>query len=229
MEQYNEPILITGCARSGTSMTAGVIHHCGAWGGNLRGPNKYNKKGMFENAEIVQGFVKPLLKRLGCDPLGQKPLPDINKIHRLPDDQAKACRRFVLETIRKQGYSGGPWYYKGAKLCLLWPLWHKAFPNARWIIVRRDPEDIVASCLRTSFMRKYQTRAGWLGWVVEHEKRFEEMHNAGLSVMEVWPQRAINGDLTELQMVINNLGLKWDFNTVREFVSPALWHKKRKG
>ena len=34
-----DPILITGCARSGTSMIAGVINICGAFGGDMAGPN----------------------------------------------------------------------------------------------------------------------------------------------------------------------------------------------
>ena len=46
MNHIMEPILITGAARSGTSMSAGVVSLCGAWGGELSGPNVYNKKGM---------------------------------------------------------------------------------------------------------------------------------------------------------------------------------------
>ena len=45
-----QPIIITGCARSGTSMIAGIIHLCGAWKGNTSGPNKYNKKGNYNNS-----------------------------------------------------------------------------------------------------------------------------------------------------------------------------------
>ena len=40
------PIIITGCARSGTSLTAGVINICGAGGGEMSGATIYNKKGM---------------------------------------------------------------------------------------------------------------------------------------------------------------------------------------
>ena len=42
-----EPILITGCARSGTSMVAGIINMSGAFGGVMAGPNKNNQKGNF--------------------------------------------------------------------------------------------------------------------------------------------------------------------------------------
>ena len=64
----DKPIFITGCARSGSSMTGGIVSLCGAWGGIMSGPTAYNKKGMFENAEIRNTMIKPLLERLGFDP-----------------------------------------------------------------------------------------------------------------------------------------------------------------
>lgn len=223
-----EPILITGAARSGTSLCAGVVHICGAWGGKLAGATKYNRKGMFENSTIRNEVVKPYLREIGCDPLGQDPLPNIDLIKDACVLLTAKWRNKVIDIMKGQGYPGGPWFYKGAKMCLMWPLWHTAFPQAQWIIVRRDSEDIVTSCLKTSFMRAFRTRSGWLQWVAEHEKRFEEMYDAKLKIQEVWPQRAINGDLTQMQMVINNLGLDWKFDKVKEFVEPSLWHKAKK-
>jgi hypothetical protein len=223
-----EPILITGAARSGTSLCAGSINICGAWGGQLSGPTKYNRKGMFENSEIRNAIVKPYLRDIGCDPLGQKPLPDINKVRDVNSLMVARWRKQIVDLVRKQGYKDGPWFYKGAKMCLMWPLWNAAFPDAHWVVVRRDSEDIVTSCLKTSFMRAYRSRSGWLQWVAEHEMRFEEMYDAKLKVQEVWPQRAINGDLTQLQMVVNNLGLDWKFDEVKGFIEPTLWHKSKR-
>lgn len=228
MEKYDEIVLITGCARSGTSLVAGTLYLSGASGGNLRTEgNKNNRKGFFENLEIRNGIIKPILKSVGCDPMGQSPLPDIEQVKKLLFPSGGVIlRQKVEEALHKQKCGRHP-MYKGAKNCLIWPLWHAAFPRARWVVVRRDPNDIVNSCLRTSFMRAYRTRAGWLGWVAEHEKRFEEMHDAKLNILEVWPQRAINGDLTELQMAVNSLGLNWNFDRVREFVTPSLWHRAK--
>ena len=64
-----DPILVTGAARSGTSMTAGIIHLCGAFGGKLSGPTTYNKKGMFENGTIRNELVKPFFSAIGADRL----------------------------------------------------------------------------------------------------------------------------------------------------------------
>ena len=227
MGDYSKIILVTGCARSGTSLVAGSLTLCGASGGKMAGATKHNRKGMFENLDIRNNIVKPILRQMGYDPMGQNPLPDPEQFKSLQDHVYADFAGRVVQTLKKQGCGPNP-MYKGAKMCLMWPLWHRAFPGARWVIVRRNPDDIVNSCLRTSFMRGHRTRAGWLGWVADHEKRFEEMFDAKLDVLEVWPQRAINGDLTELQMVANSLELVWDFNKVREFVTPSLWHRAKK-
>lgn len=222
----NSPILITGCARSGTSMTAGLINLAGAWGGEMSPPNRNNQRGMFENREVRSDMVKAFLRSIKCDPLGQHPLPSIGYLKsKFDGDFCDKWRNRFMRIMSKQGYDGGPLFYKGAKMCLMWPIWANAFPQARWVIVRRETEDIVNSCLRTSFMRAYKTRSGWLHWVAEHEARFEQMIDAGLDVREVWPQRMIAGDFTEMQMVVNNLGLVWDADGSREFVDPGLWRR----
>lgn len=216
----HEPILISGAARSGTSLIAGIIIKCGAWGGNMRGHSRWNPKGQFENEKIRHNVVKPYIKSMGYDPMCQKPLPDINNLQ--PFDM----RSRVLDVMVSQGYTNGHWMYKGPKMCLIWPVWKEAFPDAKWIIVRRETEDIVNSCMRTSFMHAYKHPDGWRMWVAEHEKRFEEMKDADLDVREVWPIKAIQGDFTEVKEMVLDCGLQWNESAVKDFVSPELYHSK---
>ena len=226
--------LITGCARSGTSMVAGVVNLCGAFGGNMSGPNKNNAKGMFENGYIRNNMVKPYLRKMKVDDMGQYPLPDIKGLS-IPVDW-----KFRIEQVmRSQGYKEGPWFYKGAKMCLMWPIWHYAFPNAKWIIVRRRTGDIVASCIKTNFMRAFSWKAvqravkvnnekeGWLWWVHQHEQRFVEMIQAGLNVKVVWPERMITGDYQQMYETLEWLGLPWK-SEVTNFIEPKLWKARRK-
>jgi len=225
----NEPILITGCARSGTSMTAGVINLCGAWGGNTAGPNKNNKRGMFENTEIRNGLVKPFFRSMQVDPMGQKPLPDIDVVKLVSMNFIINWRLQIQKVLIKHGYNlDNPvqWFYKGAKMCLHWPVWHRAYPDAKWIIVRRRSTDIVRSCLKTGFMRAYRNENGWMSWIDDHKERFIEMRNAGLNVQYVWPQRMIDRDLTEIKRVVNLFGLNWNQNKVESFIEPALWSNR---
>lgn len=223
MIRIPDPILITGAARSGTSIVAGIVHYCGAWGGKMTGPTPYNKKGQFENGQIRNALVKPFLRSIGCDPLGQHPLPDLRGF---PVDTQ--WRNKVLSIMREQGYKKGPWFYKGAKMCLFWPQWHFAFPNAKWVIVRREEDGIVNSCLKTGFMRAFRNAKGWRGWVQHHLVRFQEMRDAGLDVVEVWPSKVIVGNFGEMKNAISHIGLNWNRDIIHDFIEPRLWHKTKK-
>jgi hypothetical protein len=222
-----QPILITGCARSGTSLTAGIIHICGAFGGETCGPTPANKRGQFENTEVRNAVTKPYLRSIGCDEMGQRPLPSTHQVFNVTEDQGVERREKVLEIMTRQGLKQDAiWFIKEAKACLTWRLWSLAFPGAKWVIVRREPNDIARSCLQTHFMRAYRDVLGWLRWVETHEKRFAQMKTAGLDVREVWPSRIVAGDLSEIQEVVGWLGLTWQENLVRAFVSPDLWGSK---
>lgn len=233
MKNTPSPILITGCARSGTSLIAGIINMCGAFGGNMSGPNRNNKKGMFENAYIRNNLVKPYLREIGKDPLGQFPLPDISNLP-IPKD----WREKVLRIIYDDGYRNGPWMYKGAKMCLQWPVWDFAFPDAKWVIVRRRTGDIINSCIKTGFMRAYNKSHvlkqikvtneydGWRWWVNQHEQRFIEMYENKLNCKMVWPERMVYEDYDQIKELIQWLGLQWT-DKIYEFIEPRLWKSKK--
>ena len=233
-ESLQSPILITGAARSGTSMVAGIINMCGAFGGEMSGPNRSNQKGMFENARIRNDIVKPYLEQIGVDKMGQYPLPDVDSLM-IPTDLRKRVEQVMID----QGYKSGPWMYKGAKMCLAWPIWHYAFPNAKWIIVRRKTGDIIQSCLKTGFMRAFireeaqklvgakSEKEGWLWWVHQHEKRFVEMINEGVNCKIVWPQRMVYGDYQQIHEMLDWLGLEWK-SEVLNFIDPLLFHTRQK-
>ena len=229
------PILITGCARSGTSLAAGVINTCGAFGGKMSGPNSNNAKGMFENARIRNEIVKPYFKTIGVDPMGQYPLPDIPGMW-IPTDWESR----VHQVMEEEGYEGGPWMYKGAKMCLHWSVWNYAYPDAKWIIVRRKTPDIIHSCERTGFMRAFTSKStqqavgvknsydGWLWWVHQHEDRFREMINAGLNVKIVWPERMVEGNYSLMKEAVEWAGLEWNHTEVLNFIEPKLWKARQK-
>lgn len=228
------PILITGCARSGTSMVAGIINLCGAFGGIMSGPNHNNRKGMFENIKIRNELIKPYLMKLKADRLGQYPLPDIKNLF-IYISLGEKIENIMIE----QGYKNGLWMYKGAKMCLIWPTLNFTFPDAKWVIVRRKTDDIVNSCLNTGFMKAFKRIDvqkqigvnneidGWKWWVNQHKKRFNEMESSNLNIRYIWPEKMVYEDYTEIKEVIEWLGLKWN-NKVYEFITPKLWKSKRK-
>lgn len=221
-EIKQSPTLITGCARSGTSLVAGIINICGAFSGQTGPGNMYNAKGLFENQRI-RAIDKAYLTSIKMDPKGQYPLPNTATLP-IPND----WRSRIEGAMIADGYKDGPWFYKGARNCLTWPVWHFAFPNAKWVIVRRRSADIAESCLKTSFMNAYSTYEGWIKWINHHEKCFVEMIQAGLNVKMVWPERMVRGDYEQIYELIEWLGLTWKSEQVMDFIEPKLWKSRRK-
>lgn len=224
----DSPILITGCPRSGTSLIAGIINLSGADGGEMYGECRANKKGMFENKKIREEICKPFLRSIAADPLGQDPLPNIDEVKEFSDEFINNWREKVLDIISNKKWRNNQykeiWFYKGAKMCLMWPIWHRAFPDAKWIVVRREDEKIIDSCLNTPFMRAFQNREDWQEWIGEHKKRFEEMKQERLDIIEIWTQDIINGQFESIKNFIEQNGLFWNEEKVRNFISKELWH-----
>jgi len=189
------------------------------------GPNRHNQKGMFENVEIRQNIVKPYFRKIGVDPLGQNPLPNNRQVFEVSQPQVDSFRNQIEKVMVKEGYKTGPWFYKGAKSCLVWYIWAQAFPTAKWVIVRRKSEDIADSCLRTSFMKAYKNQAGWISWVEKHERRFDEMRTAGLDVIEFWPSKVIEGDWHYAEKFVTGLGLEYKDNLIKSFIDPTLYRR----
>lgn len=147
-ELKDKLILVTGTARSGISVMGGILHLCGAWGGEFIAKNKYDNRGIFENAEIRESIVRPFFRGVKADPLGQSPLPNIVVCRELANKIYNSWHRRVERVLREQGYVKGLWFFASPSSCLIWPLWAKAFPGAQWIIVRRKDEDIIQACMK---------------------------------------------------------------------------------
>lgn len=170
---------------------------------------------MYENLGIQGPILKDYLTAIGADALGQWPLPDPQSLWTQPDLPDRVAA--VL--------AGGPrpWAYKDAKLALVWQVWADAFPDAKWVLVRRDPERIADSCLRATFMMRFNDRNGWLKWVREHEARFDAMKAAGLDLVEVWPDRFVVDPLA-FRPVAEHCGLWFDSAHVAAATDPDQWH-----
>lgn len=194
-----------------------------------------NKRGLYENDRIREEIVKPYLHDVGVDEAGQYPIPDTNNL--LIPRQWKAQ---VEGIMNEQGYSGDrPWLYKDARIALTWPIWHYAFPNAKWVLVRRRTGDIIESCVKTAYMKAFKDTSvqkavnaeteedGWRWWVHQNEKRFIEMIEAGVNVKVLWPERMVHGDYQQLYETLDWLGLKWS-PTILNFIDPLLWTSRKK-
>jgi len=213
-----DPILITGASRSGVSMTAGIVYFCGAFGGEVCGTKGNDGAGMFGNIPVRDSIMTPYFKQIKADLMGQYPLPNSDSL--VPAPLLKTI--FEFEMKRQGCGEDSIAFYKDFRLCLVWPIWHAAFPSARWVVVRRKEEDVVASCLKTGYMKAYKSEPGWSMWLGEYLNRFERMRDAGLNVVEVWPTKFVEGDFIEIKDAIDKLGLKWEEERIANFLNPEI-------
>jgi hypothetical protein len=216
----NRPIFITAVERSGSTMIARIFDICGVHVGNV--------STMYENI----GFKLLMDDFIGNNHEGL--FPDI-KLQSIP----AWWKDEVLEILRNEGYADGAWLCKSPKMAQMWTTWHYAFPNARWIIVRRRTGDIIESCVKTGYMMLFKNPAnlkkvgvsteqeGWKWWVHQYEKRFVEMIEAGVNCRIVWPERMVTGDYQQIYETLEWLGLKWNSKIV-ETIDPMLIKSRRK-
>lgn len=213
-----EPVIVVGTPRSRTSLVMQMLEICGLYLGNVIQKTTANPQGQKENHEIISKIVKPELKVHGFDPKCQKPLPP-------PEWYVidKSRRTKVLEIIEKQGLKDRQkWGFKATKAVFNWQGWADAFPNAIWIIVRRNDADIVASCMspKATFMDRRKTTEEWGEWVDAHKIKFEEMKEHLNYVYELDTDRIVDGDLSQLKSIISIIGLEWKPKRLHNQICP---------
>lgn len=196
-------IFVTGCARSGTTLITRMLEACGAELGQAGG--------LAEHMPFKNKVLKPYLKRMGADPLGQTPLPDTDNLLDYPEIKAD------IEAVTSDTE-----IVKDVKTALIWPVLHEAFPDAKWLIVHRSPEKIAESCLRTSFMSKLSTKAEWIEWA-EHYHSLNDDIRENCNSMTIQTSKVID-DVWTLEPVINWLGLEFDDKKVKKTIVKDRWH-----
>ncbi len=214
---FKNPIIITGCPRSRTSLVMQILEISGLFLGNVIGATRANPQGQKENREVIDKIVKPELKKHGYDPKGQHPIPPIDFYCNDPERKQK-----VFSILEKQGLKNDQkWAMKLCKATLNWQGWDAAFPEATWIIVRRNDKDIIKSCMspKAAFMDKYNTPDGWQWWVNEHYKRFELIQKH-CNTYEIDTDKLINKDFTQLRVIIDALDLKWKPDKIEAQIKP---------
>jgi len=225
----NNPILITGVQRSGATIIAKIISMCGVYTGKT--------SEMMEN-DFLKHAIENFYRNIEVDTKAQYPLPNTNNLWIPTNWKRQIESKLDLEVVKiKEGQS---WMFKSSTNCQIWPIWHYAFPNAKWIIVRRRTGDIISSCMKTAYMTAFKEpsilksigvnipQEGWLWWVHEHEKLFVEMIENGLNCKVIWPERMVINDYTQIREMINWLGLRWN-DSIVETIDPLLYKSKKKG
>ena len=217
----NQPIFITGVERSGSTLIAKIFNICGVHAGLV--------STMYENIGIKQ-----MMDRFLYENRNGSLFPDVKS-----QSISTTWKDRVLDILTAEGYTDGPWMCKSSRMGQMWPTWHYAFPNARWIIVRRRTGDIIQSCVKTAYMSMFKDPShlkqvgalteeeGWKWWIHQYEKQFVEMIETGVNCRIVWPERMVTGDYQQIYETLEWLGLTWSTKIV-ETIDPMLTKSRRK-
>lgn len=218
----NQPIFITGVERSGSTLIARIMDICGAFVGDV--------SPMYENNELKKLSLIYLHNQANGSLMAN------TKNLTIPVNWKDKVETIL---INHEKYKEGPWIFKSSLLTQMWPVWHYAFPNAHWIIVRRKTLDIVRSCANTAYMDLFKIEEnrekikvksedrGWLWWIKQYENKFVEMIEAGVNCKQVWPERMVTGDYKQIYETLEWVGLNWTPKIV-EVIDPLLVKSRRK-
>lgn len=209
-------ILITGIPRSRTSLTAAIFEKCGAeFGKNLKKPNEHNPLGYYEDMAIIKGLVNPHWEKMGFHPLDRTNMPTKEDVIIDPEWKKKTQR--IMGKLKHKTAIKEP------KMCLYWEQWHDAFPEAKWVIVRRPRAEVLESIRnRTPWMRgtfSRQNRAAHIQLYIDHHlRRIDELKAEG-AYFEIHTENFLACDWSEIQKCVEWCGLKWN-EQAKELVNP---------
>jgi hypothetical protein len=227
-----DPVIITGTPRSGIWLTAGAFQVAGGFSG-LLDKSEPRVTGELENIAIRDRMERPLLEGLGFEPRGLGKIPPAEQIEKLAAAMKDQWRLLVDQVFKEQNCQETAIRFIASQVaCLLWPIWNAAFPEAKWILVRRNEADIMASCRATGFVQSYRSPGDSSRRVRSdkelrllingYNERFEQMKGRHLNVTEFRPQLVYDGKLGALRSLLESHSLAWR-PEVMEFVRPFQW------
>lgn len=129
-------IIVAGFHRSGTSLATQLLHRSGLFvGSNLLGALPTNPYGHFEDRDFLR-LHRGIVERHGPDWQWDAPFPFY-----IGRDPWNRMRR--LGRLRDQEHE--TWGFKDPRVCLFLGAWKHVLPDAKFVMIYRDPGECVRS------------------------------------------------------------------------------------
>lgn len=136
----NNILVVAGMHRSGTSLISHWLHDCGLQiGESLLEGGKGNEEGHFEDVEFLR-MHEEILTRKGLAADGLRPPYDI-----VPTPYEKAKMQAIISV---KNTSFAQWGWKEPRTCLFLRTYTELLPNAKYLVVLRDYQDVVGSLIK---------------------------------------------------------------------------------
>jgi hypothetical protein len=209
-----QPIFIVGSPRSGKTLIAEILKICQVPFGNT--------DKMLENVNLSE-IIGHFLQTSGFDPKAilNRPKKEELSIPQTWKQTVEAALKLQEVDPEQQ------WGFKSHLIAPTWPLWHYAYPDAKFIIVRRRIGDIASSCMKTGYLNQFTIHDKWVEMVRSYEESFMEMISEGLNCKIIWPHRMTMGDYGQIFEMLDWLGLKWNSKILTK-VDPKFWKVREK-
>ena len=170
-KNYYKAIIVLGMHRSSTSAIMRVINLCGVdLGSNPMPPSQENnERGFWEHMDIYQANEK-LLQDLGSSWDDVRDLPD-----RWWTSDFEETYKLEIISILERDFSNSPfWGIKDPRICPFLPVWRPLLEQADskpcFIIIVRNPLEVVASLAKRDGFSKGKSCLLWLKYLIESEK-----------------------------------------------------------
>lgn len=209
-------VCITGMHRSGTSLTASWLKHCGLelGHGGLYGPTRSNPEGHFEDIEIVNLHSHFL----------QKAFPDSKGwivFRRLPAQMDDEFRERAQKIVSERDSRYPVWGWKDPRTISFLSWWKQIIPEMKTIILHRSWQDTVQSLMRRSRRKESATYSihyiqGLRMW--EHfaisALRYQDQNNESTLLVSV--QDLLRDDRRFINDVNNLFRIQLPFHPLRD-------------
>ena len=210
----SRPIFIAGSPRSGTTMLAGLLKLHGVWVGESRVTIDPASNSLIGTENI------PIKKAMG------KLLHDIGYTNRkIPFPSETDMDQLDHDTVWKVLFDVVPhnkkWLYKSAGLLIFYKQFIEKFPEARWVLPRRNPQDIVDSIKRHAYMKFNADTKDFVEYVLKHQFSVEEAVNHSMSINS---KEVANLNMEVIEQYFNFCEVEMDEKIVCEFVNPKMMH-----
>lgn len=158
MSDDNKKIIcLAGMGRSGTSLMASYLQHCGIpMGDKMLAAGKWNRKGFYEDIEFLE-FHKNLLK------INKSNLYLPRKSRTVPEPE----RQTAIQILERRSESHSIWGWKDPRTSLFMDLWLDLDKDIKFIFMYRSPYEVIESIFRIMkgynlYLRPWIAVKGWI-------------------------------------------------------------------